>query len=277
MVDEGDLVSKLTKVGRILVKSGWYRKQYLRGTRIRENTKLVEDFLVLARQDLEAAKTLLERRLNNLAVYHVQQSVEKVAKAYALDSFLISKDEAVEDRHLSPMAFLRILYKKIGREYLDLVQDTLPKVSVDVRREKVLISVKQDEIVRLSAEEIRKYLASSKQMEESYRGVLKMAFHDPIADAFESDLRDNLRKLGERTLNARIGALASFAPLFTLSILTFPHESYTRYPESKFKPSEYNNDIGIVQCVGEILQLIEDVIEEFSKSLSEPQNGLERD
>ena len=43
--------------------------------------------------------------------------------------------------------------------------------------------------------------------------------------------------------------------LYILSTITFPHESYTRYPTKDLSPKDYNLDLGIVNKFPELIKL----------------------
>jgi len=55
--------------------------------------------------------------------------------------------------------------------------------------------------------------------------------------------------------------------LYMLSVITYPHFSYTRYPDSEVKPSEYNENLGIVKKSPEIWNLLEESIATIEKFL----------
>jgi len=79
------------------------------------NRKLAKEFIDIARNDLKTAKALQktkDRELNASMVYHIQQSVEKYSKAYALIFGAVSKRSMKEIGHEPSKAFIKCLRNK---------------------------------------------------------------------------------------------------------------------------------------------------------------------
>ncbi len=54
--------------------------------------------------------------------------------------------------------------------------------------------------------------------------------------------------------------LSDFIGILILSFLTAPHEQSTRYPDPNgINPSDYDNDVDIVDCMGEIIKKLEKI------------------
>ena len=45
--------------------------------------------------------------------------------------------------------------------------------------------------------------------------------------------------------------------LYVLSVITFPHESFTRYPGPEMSPSDYTKQLGIVKEALKIVKILE--------------------
>jgi HEPN domain-containing protein len=247
-----------------------------------EEKKLVMDLLDCARRDLKVAKLLDGKELYGLAVYHVQQSVEKAAKAWALDSNFIDRSELRDVGHLSPMAFLRISDKTIGKTVVEVIKPFFPGTQ-EAQGLEGLIKNNSAQFARLPAQEVRKILDACTQLSEQLPEVLRKALPKIGASLLEikivgDDESSKLRRImGEKYAERQktdwpfrlISGMLGGILLYLLSVLTFPHESFTRYPDLEVKPSEYNESMGIVKLMGEVIAVIEKAIGDFSLSISE--------
>lgn len=52
--------------------------------------------------------------------------------------------------------------------------------------------------------------------------------------------------------------------IYFLSIITYPHSTFTRYPSEKLNPSMYKSGLGIVDCLPNIMPLLKECIEELT-------------
>jgi HEPN domain-containing protein len=275
---------KLVTAFRVLFASSFLKDyhEWLSRKSSLEEQKLIKDLLELARQDLRAAKLLRGEKLYDLAIYHVQQSVEKAAKAWALDSKFIDRSELLDVGHLSPMAFLKISDKTIGKKLVEVIRPIFPGTQEALGLEE-LIKNNSARFARLPAPEVRKVLDACNELSSQLPEVLRKALPKIFASLAEiSDVGDDESSKIRRTMRERyaerqktdwpfrlISGMLGGTLIYLLSALTFPHESFTRYPDLEIKPSEYSESMGIVKLMGEVIAVIEKAIEDFSSSISE--------
>ncbi len=205
---------------------------------------LGKQYLELASIDMKAAKLLYKNEIYNLAVYHLQQATEKTVKGACLTIPINSKGETL------------LKYQEITKEHdsAKLLVKACEKIQNILNSHKLLkpiascvtpfISrIKQDlkniyAKARQTKQQIKESLNLLNNLTEILQGVLKTNKNPEISNFF----------------------LFCFAPLATLSVVTFPHLSTTRYPDGKIKPIEYNkNMIGITQCFNDLLELLKKV------------------
>jgi hypothetical protein len=55
------------------------------------------------------------------------------------------------------------------------------------------------------------------------------------------------------------------ALLYAISMVTFPHEKFSRYPDGKIKPMDYTQDLGIVKATPELIEYLEKIHEYLQK------------
>ncbi|WXG43967.1 MAG: HEPN domain-containing protein [Promethearchaeati archaeon SRVP18_Atabeyarchaeia-1] len=243
---------------------------------------LIRSLLDLARQDLESAKLLRANSIYNLAVYHVQQSVEKAAKAWALESLFIDKSELRDVGHLSPLAFSKILDKEIGRKLADVTELVFSGTRGPLVLED-LVTSRSSQFARLPGKEIKRLLDVCTQLSSEVPEVMGKVL--PQLTTLLSEVRypgdeeqsKTLRIFREKSLQRKetdwsyrlIKDMLGGVLLLLLSVITFPHESYTRYPDLEVKPGEYNESMGIVETFDEVCSVIDKAINDFSSSISD--------
>jgi HEPN domain-containing protein len=188
--------------------------------------RAAQDLLDVARQDLQASKLTYEGGVFIAAASHVQQAVEKAAKAYYKILGVLDDKTVRNTSHDSPELFLRMAelpwaqkFGKLAGEFTgsDVVTDTSDAQSV------VDTQAKRAEIARLDAKQINNYLSLIPKLEEKLL---------PLFSVMNKDL------------------VMAMLRLYLLSGLTFPHEQYPRYPDSGVvKPKEYTAELGIIAAI----------------------------
>jgi HEPN domain-containing protein len=227
----------------------------------KENSDLATGFLNCAKDDVEATKLLYEKRLFSLSVYHLQQAVEKTTKACALLLSIVSKEELIEIKHKSPLTFIKFLKKSWAIKYIDLIKMLNPEIKTNVDDVEKIINEKQDELARMSKTVIRSFLTSIEKIRvilqtQMYpRIVIFLAFFDLLKPLLR-ERTENFKKSFDEIF--RSGMVTSFISLYLLSVITYPHYAFTRYPDGGIKPSDYySGRLEIVECVNDILSEVE--------------------
>jgi hypothetical protein len=56
--------------------------------------------------------------------------------------------------------------------------------------------------------------------------------------------------------------------MYLVSAITYPHESYTRYPGREIKPSQYTETLGIVQTAPQIFEVLDEALDFLDKFIN---------
>jgi HEPN domain-containing protein len=192
----------------------------------KERLEAAQELLDVARQDLQSSKLNYDGGIFIFAASHLQQAVEKTAKAYYKILGVLDDKTIRNTSHDSPELFLRMVelpwaqkFGKLAGEFTgsDVVTDTSEAQSV------VDTQAKRAEIARLDAKQISSYLSLIPKLEEKLL---------PLFSVMNKDL------------------VIAMLRLYLLSGLTFPHEQYPRYPDSGVvKPKEYTAELGIIAAI----------------------------
>ncbi len=192
----------------------------------KERLEAAQELLDVARQDLQSSKLNYDGGIFIFAASHLQQAVEKTAKAYYKILGVLDDKTIRNTSHDSPELFLRMVelpwaqkFGKLAGEFTgsDVVTDTSEAQSV------VDTQAKRAEIARLDAKQISSYLSLIPKLEEKLL---------PLFSVMNKDL------------------VMAMLRLYLLSGLTFPHEQYPRYPDSGVvKPKEYTAELGIIAAI----------------------------
>ena len=241
-----------------------------------EVVELYLAFMEMAKKDLEAAKCLLERRLYPLAVFHVQQCVEKTVKFLLLLIGWMNEKEMKEIGH-SPVKLCRKILEALRRE-LDKageVEKRLLESIIKPALSELIINLKP-EACKVKEKELWEYSLSEEKLNsvmETFRQINKV-----ISESVE-----NLEKtLPERTevytpqfeiiLRKIIiyRLIGSSAILLYLFLVFYPHVTRSRYPEKGFNPLDvYNKEMPLVQMLDSFIRIIENVLRDLEHTYGE--------
>lgn len=243
---------------------------------------LVKEYFRHAEIDYESAKLLYDNKIYPSMAFHIQQTVEKLAKAYALYLGVVKNNELYPKYpqggigHESPKAFILILNKKGAMDLICLLSTILSQ------RQKTY------EIIRKDIEDFERLLGRKKELAKMSKveiqslvlegeGIInKLGKIDPrkvIAEVKRArlgfDVRarrmglpvdDTAQKLflifsDPNTQGQIFDKLILFAKLYILTIITFPHSSYPRYPHGDIQITDYQEGLGIVDYAKELSAL----------------------
>jgi hypothetical protein len=201
-----------------------------------------EELLDVARQDLKSSRLNYDGGIFIFAASHLQQAVEKTAKAYYKLLGVLDDKTIRSTSHDSPELFLRMVelpwaqsFGKLAGGFTgnEVVTDTSEAQSV------VDVQAKRAEIARLEARQISSYLGLIPELEK----VLI-----PLFSVMNKDL------------------VMAMLRLYLLSGVTFPHEQYPRYPDSGLvKPKEYTAELGIIAAIETVWAETEAAISEVQR------------
>jgi len=188
--------------------------------------RAAQELLDVARQDLQASKLTYDGGVFMAAASHVQQAVEKTAKAYYKILGVLDDKTIRNTSHNSPELFLRMVELPWAQKFGELAgQFTASDVVTDTSDAQSVVDTqaKRAEMARLDGKQINNYLSLIPKLEEKLL---------PLFSVMNKDL------------------VMAMLRLYLLSGLTFPHEQYPRYPDSGVvKPKEYTTELGIIDAI----------------------------
>lgn len=234
------------------------------------NTKQV--LLDIARQDLESARNLFEKKLYSQAIFYLEQAVEKATKSLGLYQNIISEDELEDIGHESIEIYVRVIkglkskvirFRERVKQFPKLKHVTLIKKYENLDLEKFTKIVDgfeaslKEPISQISDEELDKLLSELAKIEreiEARRTIEKdelenlKQLYQGVADAildkhpeFRENVEKELTKFGSLTPEAVEKLVTSSTiprvicnySLMFLSAILSPHAIPPRYPYPK--------------------------------------------
>jgi hypothetical protein len=242
-----------------------------------EKTVLARRFLKISRDDLNASRILNERGIYALAVFHLQQAVEKATKVQCLLSGIVTHEEIRRIRHES-LRGQQIIASKFSRFIRTLAQAN-PKLDVVLRLDELMGKKRRLEIAKLNATEIDVVLSACDHQAKSTdlprllaKDRLESILMRMKRDRLDLEISDGDAKAVldafEKLTPALASAVENFAFLYVASAITFPHAVSTRYPGGEMNPWDYNESLGIVNRLPELVKRFDKVIESLDTQLN---------
>lgn len=202
----------------------------------------------------------------------------KSKKESLLKKFIFwRKDKQEYIGHISPKAFLILLSKKQFEKrvqfFLKLSSSKEDVRVINKQVKKIIEKKKELELCKISSSQIKEIISfydSVNRVVKSQKNALKvkiLSFVNSL-DIKSQDIKElsdeekksiakdfsKYRKIKDFMLDAPINSLF----LWLLSVITFPHFNYTRYPGNKnFNYNDYTNELGIISCQGTLLKIID--------------------
>ncbi len=222
------------------------------------------ELLECAKRDLTASKLLFSTDKPN-SIYHLEQSVEKTAKAYGLAMNIVKINELGGKKgisHVAPRIFVRLLKKKISVSFTQLMKSFALESNIDpdVKTFEKLIENKPAKIAKMSGDEIKQLLELNKKigikLDEKKQEAIKkvLEFLSQLPRKYTKQY--NNQKISQK-VEQTLSNISSFLCIFILSVITYPHFAYTRYPGGKIEPKDYTETNGIVKMHNEICDALE--------------------
>jgi HEPN domain-containing protein len=220
-----------------------------------ETCKLGFDFLNEATKDIKSCKLLYSKKLYSQAVYHLQQAVEKCIKGYVLIEGYFKTAEIREiTTHLSPLIMMKAVLERTGIKRLaEISNDTTLKDKIENAEATIANEDERIKIAQATQAEIQKLISHI----EEYRKKTNL---------IKQGVTEGLTSIGFSPMPTPFfQAFSAMMTIMILAIITFPHESYTRYPDGKLTPNDYNKQLGIVCETPKIVRLLEGEIRNLEK------------
>lgn len=252
-----------------------------------------KSFIEAAEHDFKSAKILYESGIYSTSIYHLQQAVEKFVKAYMIQFLVLNKKEVEHYvKHDSPKAFFRLIEKfknilSINFSILEkayMLDSQIPSISIQETHnlEKALKLSKQ-QIAKMKSEEIEIKLNLAYKSLDIYenqenQGKIKanvadflMTLRKELTDIDTSNrnqthireaitIIEGLREKLDGNFFITLRNHSNISALYILSLITYPHATFARYPNNFLSPEKYDTDLGIVQCFDKITDLLDKII-----------------
>ncbi len=237
----------LTQVGAIsaIVNSATSKKEFELGI----------EFSKEAVKDLERSKKAYNEMDYAESIYHLQQSAEKLTKAFGLIQGNITSKDLSKVKHKTPRAFITMIENK--GDLVKVLKETCPELNTNTDYVKNVIDNRDKEIALMSDEQLVIFLKIGERIDEA----LALS---KIDDTLKKILPDLARLHGKKKyypnfLISKYGAV--FIKLFLIAAVTYPHEAFTRYPDRDIKPAQYNENMGIVKVAPQAFDILDESID----------------
>lgn len=207
-----------------------------------------KNLILCGELDYSSAKILYDAQKKPFAVilYHIQQSVEKLAKAELILRKQLDPDELKKVNHKTPNAFMISLDKARQNQN---IKDFLSPYIDETTLSKAKGYIKDpSEIILSNKETLLKMLNFYDEVFKPL-GLTEMMFQQALSSPIEELVKRNSEERAD-----------AYMRLFFLSWITFFFAEETRYPDGKIKPFEYTEDNPFVQIIPDLLNKIEKIL-----------------
>ncbi|MHA1224957.1 MAG: HEPN domain-containing protein [Candidatus Heimdallarchaeaceae archaeon] len=255
------------------------------------------ELISLAKGDLEDANILYTNNSYRNAIYLLQQSVEKTMKSWALLVYNKVEPEEFTKKisHFSPRAFYMLIEEGLPT-LIEGIAEFCQGIGIPN-----IESLFSEEIEKLKEEQIveKNYLKAIINKDERKKKIffikmgeeLLQSLNDPQVIESTLDLARSIQIYGdifctilEMVVSLIIPILPpdiknivelfsfeisrysrdftqKFAPVLILSLITYPYEACTRYPNEKIEIEQFNQDLPIIQSFRTLLNLANNGLE----------------
>jgi hypothetical protein len=132
------------------------------------------------------------------------------------------------------------------------------------------VDTKDQELALLDANQLKIWLNLGKKIDEN----LSKTNIDNILKKVLPDLAELQGKQITYPNFSIMEFSSSFIKMYLIAAMTYPHESYTRYPDRAIKPSQYTKELGIVQVAPEVFTLVDKSLDFLSKFIEWKKDNL---
>ena len=232
----------------------------------KQDLKHIQEYFKLAKDDLEVAEILYKKEKYRLAIFHLQQSVEKLEKYFLMRYFRFKPEDLREYvGHKTPIGHLFIIKKFLGVFLKNISKDkdynfyNFLKAQLNrLENEEYTIKRKTERLAKAPYNEIMEDL---KRIDE-----LRDDDFDRFNDLFMEILKlKNIKYINNKKMFEDFKKSLVII-VYTLSIIgkyTYPHESLTRYPSTY--TIEYKKGFGIVDAAPEMFKRVRELIKMFEE------------
>lgn len=242
----------------------------------------IKELIEIAENDIKSSDILYENELYPQSIYLLQQSVEKLSKAYSvLFGDIEPSDIRKKIGHLTPKFFTNQAAKTLrsAKDMTDFLREHVGE------SEELGILAKRAEELKEHSKFFSDELPPSMMYYASNAAKISEKKIEDILDGFEELLvreRDKtfLQEIVERQLkdeeleekmqekNTEVEReLTTMIRLLPLALITYPHAELSRYPNDKLSPKEYTKELGVVKTFKRINKLQSKVIQKLKEDL----------
>ena len=269
-----------------------------------QHIRFVSQLFEIAEKDLQSSRILYANELYAQSIYFLQQSVEKLVKGYAiLFERLTPKEIKYDIKHITPKAFVLVFlrwWKKFRQfiSYMEKYDENYKFIKLVNKLEerfpsnnyisdkKLLKEITKNlrdvapDIARAEVKTLRETLGINRKYREEFHNWLDdderfLEDIDMIIASDEyilpKDITKDRREKEITFMRKNPKTFLNITNMITLSIITYPHEEYTRYPKNEGKedlsPIEYKKELGIVRYYNKIRLLQEEALKWFKDDL----------
>jgi len=205
-----------------------------------------------AEDNLKVSK-LINSDFKALSIYHLQQSIEHLAKGYSY--LLLGVDETKRFNH-NTFKILTALTEHFAKGISGNFFES------PIRGLAELQKISKKEIARKSEKDINEFIAMTEQISQVFKNAFSNMSYEELRKIFRP-LFESIQDRNERAVEEykeinRVRTIISkyaptvFSALF-LGFITYPHEAFTRYPDGDITPEEYKRgELGIIKAYDHI-------------------------
>lgn len=235
-------------------------KRTLKHVVIRRDTyslDIADKYIGAGEADYRAANLLFQHGELALSVYHIQQAIEKTMKAFCLSIGDVTIKELLTT-HRTPQPLLKIIEEKPGSEMMSILSSLGNRdYKTAITQVKRLVNSDQQRLANLPMNSSPRVLG----IEGLIRVADALFTTHPLLEQKENEVKTVFAEYlpeYKESINTyssvKFGQAAGQCYIF--GVLTFPHESYTRYPGGFLEPQDYTQGLGIVQAIPIIIERI---------------------
>lgn len=227
------------------------------------------EFFNEAKKDLNRSKKSYSDKDFSDSIYHLQQTAEKIMKAYGLVQGVFTKKDLFDIQHKTPKAFIKLAEEKNIQAYLKSLKQLSPHLNTDISGLKKIVDTKDKELALLDADKLRIWLNLSKKIDENLSKT-------NIDNILEKALPELAKMQGKEITYPNFSIMkfsSTFIKMYLIAAMTYPHEAYTRYPDRSIKPTKYTKKLGIVQVAPEIFKILDESLDSLNKFMGWKNNN----
>lgn len=252
--------------------------------------EIVDGLIRNAEIDFKDSNLLYKNGSYSNAVYHLQQAIEKLVKACAMNFFRLDYSSVRKTSHNSPEVYLELLMNPILNKLLRKVGSLIPEIDLkpldilDQTIKNIKRTETKVELAKMPATDLNNILDICDELMVIDVKIIGSDFlKEQNRDHFDDYLKEtltslipyfpdlesktsglDLKKLAEENMNFIYEwlneSITTILTLYHLGIIVYPHESFTRYPGERMSPQDYNESLGIVQVFTRIWNLGKNIL-----------------